>query len=830
MATCVERKNETAQLFSYLRKSIAGQPQICFVTGEAGSGKTTLINSFINKIETVAQDTVIAIGECNSHAVQVEPYTPFRDILEMLSGEYDEKLSQKRISAVHAQTLKNVAQTSLETLLEIAPDLIGSIVPAGKLLGTALKTATEKTKILDALKQKADPISTMAKDMTQDILVRQYCDFIQRFSAKYLLVLFIEDLHWIDKSSVYLFSQLVQRIKQGKLLIVGTYRPDSVKLNQDGSQQHLELLLSEIKRKQGNVWIDFDNMAQSVRKEFSAKVIDIFPNQFSETFRSKLFLLTDGNPLFTVEMIKNMQEKGYISRNSQGALVDSQQIDWTGLPTKVEGVIEERISRLEQQLKDELAIASVEGENFTAQVIGRLQNLNERQVLKDLSAELGKRHQLITESGEMNVGHTVLSVYKFNHALFQQYIYNDLGTSQRRLLHKEIAEALELLYHERTDEIAVQLAKHFEESRNFEKAMDYWLLSGKQALKISAFSEARACLERALALDTKNAEKKAETALQLGIVYYGLGDLPLAIQSLEKSIALMKDETCSLVAMSRCWLGRVMVDRGEFHSAKGVLLCAVEIAKKINDNFVAAQALNQLGYVSWHIGDLKEAQRLYKMSISISQRNQDDKTMAFSLYDLGCCEHLLGNFVEAKNSLEKSLELSRAIGDKSIQTYSYNELGWTYYDEGDFGRAEENFSISANLAQEIENKWTRSESLNGLGFIACDLNKLANARQLLSQALHISVSADAITEVLLVIVGHAKLFERQGNLAYACELLGLCLSHSACDSEIKHFAQKTLNLFKQNHPGIPLEPFLQNGSNLEYQAVVAALLAGEANA
>src|SRR4030095_16259464 len=113
---------------------------------------------------------------------------------------------------------------------------------------------------------------------------------------------------------------------------------------------------------------------------------------------------------------------------------------WEMLPARVEGVIAERIARLDEPLHETLNVSSVVGYEFSAQVVARVQKAEERELLKQLSRELDKRHGLVREEREFKVGSQFLSQYRFSHALFQQFLYNELGAGERRLMHGEVAD------------------------------------------------------------------------------------------------------------------------------------------------------------------------------------------------------------------------------------------------------------------------------------------------------------------------------------------------------------------------------------------------------
>ncbi|MBU0490295.1 MAG: tetratricopeptide repeat protein [Chloroflexi bacterium] len=196
--------------------------------------------------------------------------------------------------------------------------------------------------------------------------------------------------------------------------------------------------------------------------------------------------------------------------------------------------------RLADDLRDILSVASVEGEDFTAQVIARVEEIRERQLLRTLSQELEKHHHLVREQEEVKVGRQFLTRYEFAHAVFQQYLYDDLGAGERRMLHGEIAAALEDLYQERAAEIVVQLAHHYAEAGVGDKAIAYLLQAGDRARGLYAYQEAISYYQRALEFlrDQRDHERTARTLMKLGLTYHIAFDFRRARQAYEEGFAL----------------------------------------------------------------------------------------------------------------------------------------------------------------------------------------------------------------------------------------------------------------------------------------------------
>jgi len=156
-------------------------------------------------------------------------------------------------------------------------------------------------------------------------------------------------------------------------------------------------VLAEFKRRSGDVWVDLRQADEMEGRSFVDGFLDTEPNHLGEDFRRALFEHTGGHPLFTVEVLRAMQERGDLVQDAEGRWVEGPSLDWERLPTRVEAVIAERIGRLDEELRDVLAVTSVEGEQFTAQVVAQVQDTPEREMLQALSKELAGRAEKAVE-------------------------------------------------------------------------------------------------------------------------------------------------------------------------------------------------------------------------------------------------------------------------------------------------------------------------------------------------------------------------------------------------------------------------------------------------
>jgi adenylate cyclase len=440
----VGRQDELAKLNGYLEKALAGHGQVCFITGEAGAGKTALMRQFVQQALDAEPELVVAVGSCNAQTGIGDPYLPFREALAMLTGDGAAQPSANKVVPENAQRLRLVLVRSVQVLVEIAPDLIGVLVPGGQLLAAMGKTAVTKAGWMDQLERLAG--KPVAQAVDQGHVFEQYTAFLQRLSAKTPLILFLDDLQWADGASLGLLFHLGRRIETSRILVLGAYRPNDVALGREGERHPLEPVVHELTRYYGDVTVDLDAIPEASGRRFVDALLDVEGNDLGESFRQALFHQTGGHALFTVELIQAMRERGDLVHDGQGRWTEGPSLDWGALPARVEGVIAERIARLSEELKEMLMVGSVEGEQFAAEVVARVQAMSEQKAIRELSNELQKQHRLISAQGLVQLGLVQLSLYRFVHNLFQKYLYNSLGKAERACLHRDMGEAIEALF------------------------------------------------------------------------------------------------------------------------------------------------------------------------------------------------------------------------------------------------------------------------------------------------------------------------------------------------------------------------------------------------
>ena len=273
-------------------------------------------------------------------------------------------------------------------------------------------------------------------------------------------------------------------------------------LGRGGEPHPLAPVITELQREHGDIEV---TVGETDDRAFVDAILDSEPNALGDGFRQALFAHTNGHALFTVELLRTLQDRGMLVLDEDDRWVLGDNLDWQALPARVEGVIGARIDRLPEELRDALTIAAVEGEDFTAEVLAGVGDTDTRATIKLLSRELEKRHRLVSARGIRALAGGRLSLYGFSHVLFQRYLYDGLDEVERAQLHQDVGEVLETLYGDDSGEIASQLARHFTRRVSSTRRSITCSRAGESALRSAAYLEAVAHFESALELPRRDA-------------------------------------------------------------------------------------------------------------------------------------------------------------------------------------------------------------------------------------------------------------------------------------------------------------------------------------
>jgi predicted ATPase len=298
------------ELHAFLKQALDSKGQIVFVVGEAGSDKMALITEFARRAAAAHDDLEIAMGNCNTQTGIDDPYLPFREILAQLTGDVGAKLARGAFTTENAHRLRVLARWSCNALIELGPDLINNLVPGTVLIMKTGRYVLGQAGWLDKLKQIGERKSTGAGEsaLDQSHFFEQTTHVLEAVAEKSPMVLILDDLQWADSASISLLFHLGRRIEDSRILALGAFRLEEVKLGCAGERHPLDKAPTEFKRYYGDVCVDLDQAEKEEARQFVDDLLNLEPNHLGEEFRQALVQHTGGHPLFVVELLRDMRE------------------------------------------------------------------------------------------------------------------------------------------------------------------------------------------------------------------------------------------------------------------------------------------------------------------------------------------------------------------------------------------------------------------------------------------------------------------------------------------------------------------------------------------
>ena len=673
----VARQEELSQLTAQLRAALAGQGRVIFVAGDAGSGKTSLLREFTRIAQEEHLNLLVTGGVCSAHTGEGDPYLPFREGIGMLTGDIEAKWLAGSLPREQATRLWSTLPVAIQHLISVSPALIDSFVRGEPLLDRLSSAIPNKPPWLEELRVWLDKMRqiTGRSDLRQSNLFDQVTAFFQAIAGTQPLLLTLDDLHWVDSGSLNLLFHLGRCLAGYPILIIGTYRPEEIAVGRNGKRHPLARVQNEFRRTWGDILIDLNAING---RHFINALLDSEPNQLDSQFRDTLFQRSRGHALFTVELIHSMRANGQLIMNDLGQWCATTSLDWNTLPGRVEAVVAERIDRLPAELKRILAVAGIEGESFTAEVVSRLVDLDDQTLIRLLNNELESKHALVKAVGIQRVGHQRLTHYKFHHILFQKYLYDSQSDVERMLHHEAVAKTLIELYGTQADDIAVQLAHHFREAGVVEQAIGYFEKAGRQATRLSANQEAEAHFKSALTLLPKLPDKQAqiqhEIALQLslGVVYGALHGhaSPATTEAYHRATALSEYVDNAPELFPSLWgLWRSYHVGGQLQTALTLGKRLVRLAENAADPILLVGAHQALGGTLCFMGKLQPAVQHLKQCMAYYDTEQHatyislygDDPGVVSLCHLSKTYLRLGYFEQAEEQMIASIALAQQL-------------------------------------------------------------------------------------------------------------------------------------------------------------------------
>ncbi|MCH7994860.1 MAG: protein kinase [Planctomycetes bacterium] len=452
----VGRGKELAELQTALEGVVDGNGILYCVSGDAGLGKSSLVEDFFEHINQSATSCHTARGRCSERLAGAEAYLPIFEILDdLLHGDHGDEASR---------ALRAIAPT---WYIHVAPH----------------PSDDESSRSLISDAQVA----------SQERMKRELLAFFQELTRVRPLVVSLDDLHWVDLATLDVLSFLTTRIRSLRLLFVVTYRPS-------------ELLLAE------HPFLPFkkDSEARGLCKEIALDLLTIedltsyialeFPDhRFPKAFVELIHDRTGGNPLFMADLLRYLRDKKLLGRQDGHWHVNGELSDLErDLPPSIRSMIERKLDRLSKADWRLLVTASVQGHVFDAAAIAIALGREAADVEEHLE-EVAQTHRLIRADAERDFPNGAITMrYSFVHVLYQNTLYELLAPSRRVALCRSVAEALITLHAEKTDSIASELALLFESARDFARAADLFIQAAVNAGRLYATKEVVRLSNRAI--------------------------------------------------------------------------------------------------------------------------------------------------------------------------------------------------------------------------------------------------------------------------------------------------------------------------------------------
>jgi DNA-binding winged helix-turn-helix (wHTH) protein/tetratricopeptide (TPR) repeat protein len=515
----VGREADLARLTACLDEALEGQRQVVFVSGEAGIGKTTLLDAFHEQCASRPKVRTTR-GQCIEGFGGKEPYYPLLEALGHWLG-----------GAAGAPMARALARRAPTWLVQF-PSLVSA----------------EQRESLDR-----DVFGT-----TRERMVREICEALEAFTVENPLVLVLEDLHWVDPSTLDVVSALARRRGPARLLLVGTYRPADA----DPARSLLKALKQDLRAHLLCEEIVLAPLEEPAIAEYLAAELEaasVPPGLTRLVHRH-----SGGNPLFMAAIVQDMVTSGVLARDPQGLGVTvTRPVDDVdpGVPDTLQQMLEHELDRLTPSEQRVLSAASVAGERFAVWSIAAAVEMSPEEI-EDLCDGLAARELFVVSAGfEELADGTVSAHYEFRHSLHRQVLYRRLSAVVRSRLHRLLGERLETLCAAARTELAAELAMRFEEGHDYERAIRHLIVAAENAVRRFAHRDSISLIEHALALSARVApERRAALEVQLletkGDVHYWLGAMSDSARAYEAAarragragfVAAQVDALCGLV-------------------------------------------------------------------------------------------------------------------------------------------------------------------------------------------------------------------------------------------------------------------------------------------
>ena len=676
----VGRNNSMGVLMDAYHKAQSGSGQVVGIVGDAGVGKSRLLLEFKNQLPPGEFNYLE--GQC-LHFGNTMAYLPVLDILrayfEIKEGDQESRIKKKM----------------QEKILQLDEKLHGILPSFHELL--ALEVG-------DAEYQKLGPQQKREKtfESLRDLLV---CE-----SQNKPLIIVVEDLHWIDKTSQEFLSYLIEWLANRHILLLLLYRPEFT--HSWGSKTYYTKIgLTQLS-------------SQSSAELIKAILYDCDIDPGLETL---ILNRAAGTPLYIEELTHSLLENGTIQRGQNQCFLTKKPED-IHIPDTIQGIIAARMDRLEDNLKRTLQVASVIGRDFAFRILQTITGMREE--LKSYLLNLQGLEFIYEKSLFPELE------YIFKHALTQEVAYNSLLHKRKHKSHGKIGKAIEQLYAQRLEEFYEMLAYHFVQAEDWLKSFLYLSKSGDKARQAFASHESIEFYTKAIEVSARIASAlKEEDLLPIyegrGLDWFLLSKLDEAIDDFQIMRQMARasgsrpkegESLCHLALAHHQKFSEDHIPIVEEYAQE-----AMQLSQQTGNQLILAKSLAILGLAHQARGNLHEADRNFEASLQISRREGFKESSTTSFIFLGLQAYWQGHFQRAVRMNQKGLALSREIHDGFHELLAQGKLGFTYASIGNYDKALSVLHDGIRKAKERDSKYAIGRMTNTLGWLHSEFGDLVSA-------------------------------------------------------------------------------------------------------
>jgi class 3 adenylate cyclase/tetratricopeptide (TPR) repeat protein len=700
----VGRQTELAVLHQAMEQAEEGHGQVVAAVGEAGVGKSRLVYECLHSHRTqgwlVLESASVSYGKAT-------PYGPVLDLLKRYAHVEDRDDPRTIRAKVTGQVL-----TLDDALQEMIPALLWllDVLPDDHSFLT-LDPPQRRRRTLDALKR---------------LLIRE--------SQVQPLLLVCEDLHWIDAETQALLDSLVETLRTARLLLLVNYRPEYQ--HGWGDRTYYTPLR-------------LDPLPPTSAEELLQALLGDDPSLAPLT--PLLITRTGGNPFFLEESVRTLVETGMLVGERRAYRL-AQTLDSLQVPATVQAVLAARIDRLPPEDKRLLQSAAVIGTEVPWPLVQTIADVPEEALHQGLTrlqaAEFLYEARLFPELA-----------YTFTHALTHEVAYGSLLQERRRALHARIVEAIEGLSADRLIEQVERLAHHAIRGEVWGKALVYCRQAGDRAVGRSAYREAVAYFEQALA---------------------ALAQLPERRDTLEQAIDV------------RCDLRNALVPLSEYARMLDYLRAAESLAERLGDSQrlgrIASHLCSSLSVIGEHDRALAAGQR----ALVLATTSGAFDIQVVAQYQLGVAYSIVGDFRQALDlsrqamrSLTGELRYARFRQASLPAVVSRGHIAWSLAELGDFAEGSSMGEEAVHIAEEAEEPFSLAIALTWVGLLSRRQGALHRAIPLLERGLVLCQTADFPEPFSVIAPILGATYALAGHSAEAHPLLDQTLERVASGSRMR---------------------------------------------